>query len=44
MKQNLGIALDPKVVDELDRQRGLISRSAYVEDFFRTHIKGENNS
>ena len=39
MKQNLGIALDPKVVDELDRQRGLVSRSAFVENHFMNQIK-----
>jgi len=44
MKQNLGIALDPIVVDELDRRRGLVPRSRYVENFFRNHIAGGFNS
>jgi hypothetical protein len=43
MKQNFGIALDPIVVDEADRRRGLISRSAYLEDSLRTQFKEGDN-
>ena len=43
MKQNFGVAFEQRIVDEIDRRRGLIPRSRYIENIFARNILGKCN-
>ena len=38
-KRKISITLHPKVVEALDKKRGAISRSAYIENLLRKDLK-----
>lgn len=38
MKRNLGVALSEELVDEIDRRRGLIPRSTFIENIMETYL------
>ena len=43
-RQSLGVSFNGLFVDELDRRRGLATRSRYLESVVLRHLKTEDNS
>jgi len=41
-KSNISITLDNNTLSEIDSQRGLIPRSAFIEDKIKNIIRGAN--
>jgi len=39
MKKNYTLSFDPSVIEDVDRVRGLIPRSAWIEDILRRVIR-----
>ena len=44
MKKKFTITIDPKVIEQIDEQRGLIPRSPYIEDCLKRRLSKLNLS
>jgi len=39
MKRKIGISLEPEIVEKIDRERGLIPRSRYIEKLLKEGLE-----